>query len=156
MSCAGNLNLGVLGKDARGGVLDRAKGRQRATGAFSTLRVRAASTLVNVGGLSGGNQQKVLLGRLLETGPRVIILDEPTRGVDIGAKSEIYRIIGELAAKGLGIIVISSEMPEIIGVSDRVLVMREGVVTGELNGSEITQEAIMALAAGIGPSSIAA
>ncbi|AOX20887.1 sugar ABC transporter ATP-binding protein [Kozakia baliensis] len=152
MSCAGNLNLGVIGRDAHSGVLDRARGRSRAANAFSALKVRAANSLVSVGGLSGGNQQKVLLGRLLETGPKVLILDEPTRGVDIGAKSEIYRIIGDLAAKGLGIIVISSEMPEIVGVCDRVLVMREGVITGEVGGPskpEVTQEAIMAYAAGI-------
>jgi ribose transport system ATP-binding protein len=152
MSCTGNLNLGVIGRDAHGGMLDARRGRSRAAAAFSALKVRAASTLVSVGGLSGGNQQKVLLGRLLETGPKVLILDEPTRGVDIGAKSEIYRIIGDLAAKGLGIIVISSEMPEIVGICDRVLVMREGVITGEVGGPEspdISQEAIMAYAAGL-------
>ncbi|WP_049020017.1 ATP-binding cassette domain-containing protein, partial [Burkholderia cenocepacia] len=103
------------------------------------------------GALSGGNQQKVLLSRLLETKPRVLILDEPTRGVDIGAKSEIYRIINELARAGVGVIVISSELPEIIGVADRVLVMREGEIAGELGGhthTPITQEAIIALATG--------
>jgi len=104
-----------------------------------------------VGALSGGNQQKVLLSRLLETQPRVLILDEPTRGVDIGAKSEIYRIINDLAKTGVGIIVISSELPEVIGVADRVLVMREGVFAGELGGytgKPITQEAIIELATG--------
>jgi len=160
MSCAGNINLGVLERDAHGaGVLDLKHGRHRATDAFKSLGVRAASTIVNVGGLSGGNQQKVLLGRLLETGPKVLILDEPTRGVDIGAKTEIYRIIGELAAKGLAILVISSEMPEIIGLSDRVLVMREGVITGEIGGPgqpDITQEAIMKYAAGLTAPELAA
>ena len=93
----------------------------------------------------------MLLSRLLETKPRVLILDEPTRGVDIGAKSEIYRIINELARAGVGVIVISSELPEIIGVADRVLVMREGEIAGELggySGAPITQEAIIALATG--------
>ena len=114
--------------------------------------MRAASPLVTVGSLSGGNQQKVLLSRWLEIGPKVLILDEPTRGVDIGAKSEIYRIIDDLAQKGIGVIVISSELPEIIGICDRVLVMREGQIEGEVGGpggKPITQENIMALAAGV-------
>ena len=94
----------------------------------------------------------MLLSRWLEIGPKVLILDEPTRGVDIGAKSEIYRIIDELAQKGIGVIVISSELPEIIGICDRVLVMREGHIEGEVggpSGKPITQENIMALAAGV-------
>ena len=106
---------------------------------------------MNVGALSGGNQQKVLLSRLLEINPRVLILDEPTRGVDIGAKSEIYRIINELAAHGAGVIVISSELPEVVGTADRVLVMREGQLVGELGGhtgKTITPEAIIELATG--------
>jgi ribose transport system ATP-binding protein len=114
--------------------------------------VRAASPLVTVGSLSGGNQQKVLLSRWLETNPKVLILDEPTRGVDIGAKSEIYRLIDELAKKNIGVIVISSEMPEIIGTCDRVLVMREGHIEGEVGGPSgrpVTQENIMAYAAGV-------
>ena len=104
-----------------------------------------------MGSLSGGNQQKVLLSRWLETGPKVLILDEPTRGVDIGAKSEIYRIIDELSQRGIGVIVISSELPEIIGTCDRVLVMREGHIAGEVGGpggAPITQENIMAYGAG--------
>ena len=151
LSCATNINLGVIDHDARpGGLLNRNAARRRATAAFHALRVRAASPAVTVGSLSGGNQQKVLLSRWLETSPKVLILDEPTRGVDIGAKSEIYRIINDLAANGLGIIVISSELPEIIGVSDRVLVMREGRIAGEVGGPghPITQENIMAYGAG--------
>jgi ribose transport system ATP-binding protein len=112
------------------------------------------SPKVNAGALSGGNQQKVLLSRLLETKPRVLILDEPTRGVDIGAKSEIYRIINELAKTGVGIIIISSELPEVIGTADRVLVMREGELAGELGGytgKPISQEAIIELATGSRP-----
>ena len=115
--------------------------------------MRAASPLVTVGSLSGGNQQKVLLSRWLETGPKVLILDEPTRGVDIGAKSEIYRLIDELAKRNIGVVVISSELPEIIGTCDRVLVMREGHIEGEVGGPggrPITQENIMAYAAGVG------
>ena len=153
MSCGANINLGVIGDDARAGMLlDRSRGRSRAADAFRNLRVRAASAAVSVGSLSGGNQQKILLARLLETGPKVLILDEPTRGVDVGAKSEIYRIIDELARRGIAILVISSELPEIVGICDRVLVMREGQIAGSvggLDGPPITQENIMAHAAGI-------
>ena len=153
LSCGTNINLGVIQRDAmRGGVLNLAAGRQRAAQAFQALRVRAASPQVTVGSLSGGNQQKVLLSRWLETGPKVLILDEPTRGVDIGAKSEIYRIIDDLAKRGIGIIVISSELPEIIGICDRVLVMREGRISGQVGGpgdKPITQENIMAYGAGL-------
>jgi ribose transport system ATP-binding protein len=151
MSVRDNINVAVCGRDARFGVLDRARGAQRAKDSIRSLSIRVPSARVNVGALSGGNQQKVLLSRLLETQPRVLILDEPTRGVDIGAKSEIYRIINDLAKSGVGIIVISSELPEVIGVADRVLVMREGVFAGELGGytgKPITQEAIIELATG--------
>ncbi len=153
LSCGTNINLGVIRRDAAaGGILNLAAGRQRAAKAFQALRVRAASPQVTVGSLSGGNQQKVLLSRWLEIGPKVLILDEPTRGVDIGAKSEIYRIIDELAERGIGIIVISSELPEIIGICDRVLVMREGRIAGQVGGpgdKPITQENIMAYGAGL-------
>jgi ribose transport system ATP-binding protein len=104
---------------------------------------------VTAGSLSGGNQQKVLLARLLETRPKVLLLDEPTRGIDVGAKSQIYQIIDDLARAGAAILVISSELPELVGISDRALVMRDGRIVGEVRGSAerpITQEAIMALA----------
>jgi len=159
MSVHDNVNLVMFERDARGlGVLDRKLGWTRARDAIAALGIRVAGAEVNVGALSGGNQQKVLLSRLLETKPRVLILDEPTRGVDIGAKSEIYRIIDSLAESGVAVVVISSELPEIIGVSDRVLVMREGVIEGEVGGATgvaITQEAIMALATGIRPTEMA-
>jgi len=153
LSCGTNINLGVIARDANwGGVLNFGMWRRRASEAFDALRVRAASPQVLVGSLSGGNQQKVLLSRWLEISPKVLILDEPTRGVDIGAKSEIYRIIDDLAKREIGIIVISSELPEIIGVCDRVLVMREGRLVGEVGGPDgmpITQENIMAYGAGV-------
>jgi ribose transport system ATP-binding protein len=153
LSCETNINLGVIGRDARaGGTLNLRAAKRRAARAFEAMRVRAANPAVSVGSLSGGNQQKVLLSRWLETGPRVLILDEPTRGVDIGAKSEIYRIIDELAQKDIGIVVISSELAEIIGICDRVLVMREGRIAGEVGGASgraITQESIMALGTGM-------
>ena len=143
----------MIDRDARGWrMLNLAQAKKRSEAAFQALRVRAASPLVTVGSLSGGNQQKVLLSRWLEIGPKVLILDEPTRGVDIGAKSEIYRIIDDLAKRGIGVIVISSELPEVMGICDRILVMREGQIEGEVGGpagKPITQENIMALAAGV-------
>jgi ribose transport system ATP-binding protein len=154
MSVRDNINVSVCNRDARLGVLDLARGAERARDAIRSLSIRVPHANVNVGALSGGNQQKVLLSRLLETKPRVLILDEPTRGVDIGAKSEIYRIINDLAKSGVGVIVISSELPEIIGVADRVLVMREGEIAGELgghSGKPISQEAIIELATGSQP-----
>ena len=153
LPCSTNINLGVIERDSRaGGVLNLAAWKRRALSSFGALQVRAAGPEVTVGSLSGGNQQKVLLARWLETGPKVLILDEPTRGVDIGAKSEIYRIIDNLAKQGIGVIVISSELPEIIGICDRVLVMREGRIAGEVGGpggEAITQEGIMAYGAGM-------
>jgi ribose transport system ATP-binding protein len=135
MSICNNINLGVVDADAhKGGFLNLGKGRARSKRAIKELNIKVTSAGANVGALSGGNQQKVLLSRLLELKPRVLILDEPTRGVDIGAKSEIYRLIDDLAKSGIGVIVISSELPEIIGVCDRVLVMREGAIAGELGG----------------------
>jgi len=152
MSVAENININVFDRDAKfAGLLDLKKGRKRAADAIKALAVRVAGSNVPAGSLSGGNQQKVLLARLLQTNPKVLILDEPTRGIDIGAKSEIYRIIDELAAEGAAIIMISSELPEIIGTADRVFVMREGTIAGELGGedsSAITQEAIIGLATG--------
>ena len=99
-----------------------------------------------MGNLSGGNQQKVMIGRWLATDPKILILDEPTRGVDVGAKAEIYEIMNELTKQGVSIIMISSELPEIINMADRVYVMYEGRVTGCIPYQEVSQEAIMKLA----------
>jgi methyl-galactoside transport system ATP-binding protein len=111
------------------------------------LRIYTQSMDVPVHNLSGGNQQKVLFARWLLTEPDILILDEPTRGIDVGAKYEIYSIIIQLAKEGKSIIMISSEMPELLGVSDRIMVMCEGRVTGFLEGKTATQEEIMRLAA---------
>ncbi len=160
MSCGSNINIGVISPDSGvGGRLNLGRARERAMRAFGSFRVRASSPLVQVGSLSGGNQQKVLLARLLETGPKVLILDEPTRGVDVGAKSEIYRIIDELAQGGIGVLLISSDLPEIVGICDRVLVMREGRIAGEVGGDTgvpISQESVMVHAAGLAPDAQAA
>jgi ribose transport system ATP-binding protein len=148
-----NVNVSVLGRDSRmGGVLNLKAAKERAVAAIKALAIRVAGDGVLVGSLSGGNQQKVLLSRLLETKPKVLILDEPTRGVDIGAKSEIYRLIDELAKRGVGVIVISSELPEVVGICDRVLVMREGRIEGEVGGAghpPVTQENIITIATGV-------
>ena len=110
------------------------------------LSIRFASLDQAVINLSGGNQQKVVLARWLTLGPTVLLLDEPTRGVDVGAKSEIYHIMSQLAHRGVAILMISSELPEILGMSDRILVMREGQIVAELPGRTTTQEEIMSYA----------
>ena len=111
------------------------------------MNIRGASPDQPAEHLSGGNQQKLLVARWLETNSRVIIFDEPTRGIDVGAKYEMYLLINDLAAAGKAIIVISSELPEVLGISDRILVMREGAITGEVTDvATATQEAVMALA----------
>jgi ribose transport system ATP-binding protein len=152
MSCLDNINLAVAGRDSKlGCIIDRGKARDRASRAFATLGIHAANFGVTAGVLSGGNQQKVLLSRLLATTPKVLILDEPTRGVDVAAKSEIYSIIDNLAKSGTAILVISSDLPEIIGICDRVIVMRAGRIAGEIKQgatSPLSQEDIMALATG--------
>jgi ribose transport system ATP-binding protein len=145
-SLMANVTMNVLGVHARCGVLRRGELLSVTRAAILRLSARGAGPEGIIGGLSGGNQQKLLLARWLAIGPRVLILDEPTRGVDIGAKHEIYRIIHELADAGVAVLCISSELAEIIGVCDRVLVMREGWLAGELQGERITQENIMALA----------
>ncbi len=109
------------------------------------VKIKVPSIKSSVGSLSGGNQQKVVISKWLNTNSQILILDEPTRGVDVGAKYEIYQLINTLAEQGFGIIFISSELPEIIGISDRVLVFNEGTISGELNGSEITEKRIMDL-----------
>ncbi|HEX6183846.1 MAG TPA: xylose ABC transporter ATP-binding protein [Pyrinomonadaceae bacterium] len=112
------------------------------------LRVKANSVFTVVGTLSGGNQQKVVLAKWLLTNPRVLFLDEPTRGIDVGAKQEIYALINGLASRGLAIVLVSSELPEVLGLSDRVLVLHEGRVTGEFRREEASPEAVMACATG--------
>jgi len=160
MTVGDNINLGVIGRDARpGGWLDRARARARSLAAIKAMNIRVPGPDTPVGALSGGNQQKVLLSRLLETRPKVLILDEPTRGVDIGAKSEIYRIIDQLAQDGAAVLVISSELPEVVGIADRVVVMREGETRGEVGSGTaipITEESIMALATGVAIDRVAA
>jgi ribose transport system ATP-binding protein len=151
MSARKNIALNTLKQDAKAGVINWGSVSKLATEAVKNFNIRLANLEIRAVDLSGGNQQKLLLARWLAIKPRVLLLDEPTRGVDIGAKSEIYRIISDLASQGIAVLMVSSELPEIVGMSDRVLVMREGRLVGELDGStgrQITQENIMAYATG--------
>ena len=113
---------------------------------FERLRVKAPSVDTKVNNLSGGNQQKVVLAKWLVKNPKILFVDEPTKGVDVGAKAEIYKLLGELAENGISIVMVSSDMPELVSVSDRVLVIGSGKITGEFEKEEISEEAIMAAA----------
>ena len=114
---------------------------------MSNLSVKAASPRIAAATLSGGNQQKLVLGKWLARNPKVLILDEPTRGIDVGAKSQVHQLIRNLAAKGLATLVISSDLPELLSLCDRLLVVRSGRIVGELQGATATQEAVLALGA---------
>lgn len=147
MSIAANVSALDVGRISNGmGFIERRKEIKRADELGRRLKLRANSVGDAVSTLSGGNQQKVALAKMLSVEPQVVFLDEPTRGVDVGAKAEIHRQIRELAREGVGVIVISSELPELIGVSDRVLVVREGRIAGEVEGENMTEEKIMQLA----------
>ncbi len=141
-----NASMAILRQLSRFHIVRRSMEREVVGGFVEKLQVRTPSLDQEVGKLSGGNQQKVVLSRWLAARPKVLILDEPTRGIDVGAKAEIYSLIDELANEGLGIMFISSEMPEILGLADRVYVMQNGRITGELLGAEATEEAILELA----------
>jgi len=147
MSVRQNVTVTHLKRLSRVGLMSRARESRESLSYVRQLRIRTPGVEQQVMNLSGGNQQKVMLARWLAIHPKVLIADEPTRGVDVGAKAEIYELLHALAAEGLGIILISSEMPEVLGMSDRILVMREGRVAGELAGAAATEEAIMALCA---------
>jgi putative multiple sugar transport system ATP-binding protein len=138
-----NMTLANLAAVAPGGVIDDMAELKVATGYRSRMGIRSASVYQETSQLSGGNQQKVVLSKWLFTEPKVLILDEPTRGIDIGAKYEIYCIINELADSGRGVIVISSEMPELLGICDRICVMNEGAFVGEFSAQDASQEKIM-------------
>ncbi|WP_026618039.1 multiple monosaccharide ABC transporter ATP-binding protein [Ensifer aridi] len=138
-----NTTLANLHSVASNGVIDERKERKVASDYRSKLRIRSHSIYQETVNLSGGNQQKVVLSKWLFTNPEVLILDEPTRGIDIGAKYEIYTIINQLAAEGKGILMISSEMPELLGTCDRIYVMNEGRIVAELSKEEASQESIM-------------
>jgi rhamnose transport system ATP-binding protein len=144
-----NVTLPSLGTTSRAGFLRLAEEFKLARDYAGRLDVRAASLDQDIGTLSGGNQQKVVIGKWLATSPRIIILDEPTKGIDIGSKAAVHALMGELAAGGLSIIMVSSEIPEILGMSDRVIVMREGRIAGVFAREGLTAERLVRAAAGI-------
>ena len=139
-----NVSLAVLRQMIKGPFVDRRAERELATSMIDRLSIRAYSTEQIVNKLSGGNQQKVVVGKWLASKPKLLIMDEPTRGVDVGAKAEIHRLLSELAQQGLAILMISSELPEIMGMSDRILVMREGRIVAQYSRKDATQENIAA------------
>jgi ABC-type sugar transport system ATPase subunit len=144
-----NTSLPTLPRLSKLGWLQRAREREIAVEYFSRLRVRSPSVDTVVAGLSGGNQQKIVLAKWLAAHSDVLILDEPTRGVDVGAKAEIHALIGELAAQGTAILLISSELPEVLSLSERILVLREGRLVGEVSRAEATQDSLMRMMAGV-------
>jgi ABC-type sugar transport system ATPase subunit len=149
MSCRANISMAILDRLRKRGVLDRKEEGRIASDYFSRLRIKAASPEAPVNSLSGGNQQKVVLAKWLARGGKLLIVDEPTRGVDVGAKAAIHALIDELAQAGLAVMLISSELPEVINLSSRIIVMREGEMAGELGKAEATQEAVLRLMAGV-------
>jgi len=152
LSVGDNLALSALGRLSRGGIMDGARAEQSALARLRDLSIKASGLDAEVATLSGGNQQKIVIGKWLELAPRVLLLDEPTRGVDVGAKAEIYALIEELVGKGHAVVIASSDLPEVIRLADRVIVLREGERAGELDrGEALSQLAIMRLAVGTRP-----
>jgi ribose transport system ATP-binding protein len=146
MSIRENISVSSLGKMMNGMFINKQKEISSSQKQFDQLKVKAPSIETSVESLSGGNRQKVVLARWLETNSNILIFDEPTAGIDVGVKFEIYNLIDKLAEGGKGIIVISSELPELIGITDRILVMCEGRITGELSHEQADQEKILNLA----------
>jgi len=146
MNIRENISISNLGKSFKGFFIDKQKELSEVQKQFDKLRIKAPSIETNVESLSGGNRQKVVLARWLETNSSILIFDEPTAGIDVGIKFEIYKLINDLAEKGKGIIIISSELPELLGIADRIIVMCEGRITGILSRDEASQEKILNLA----------
>ena len=147
-SIAENIELANLGKVSKKSVLSKSKGAELVKRGIEEFRIRCFGPEHECGNLSGGNQQKVVLAKWIYTDPKILILDEPTRGVDIGAKKEIFYVINDLAAQGVAVIMVSSELPEVLGMSDRVMVVHEGHVTGIIDGAAADQAKVMTLATG--------
>jgi rhamnose transport system ATP-binding protein len=149
MSIVTNITLPTLKRYTNKlGLIRRGRERETAEKFKDRLSIRTPSIQLEAGKLSGGNQQKVVLSKWLNTQPRLLILDEPTRGIDVGAKAEVHQIINELAQEGMAIILISSDLPEVLAMSDRILVMREGQQMGIFDRQEATQEKVMTAAMG--------
>lgn len=141
-----NISLSYLKELSNYGFMNHKKESHATEDIFDKLQIRAPSVRTLVNKLSGGNQQKVVLARSLITSPDILILDEPTRGIDVGTKVEIYEMINQLAASGVAIILISSDLPELLAMSDRIVVMKEGTITGELTGADKNETTFMKLA----------
>ncbi|MEV6699480.1 sugar ABC transporter ATP-binding protein [Streptomyces sp. NPDC051453] len=148
MSIERNIGLTGFADTTRAGLMNRTAERSRAVDWAVKLQVKYARLADVVGTLSGGNQQKVVLAKWLATAPQVLIVDEPTRGIDVGTKAEVHRLLSSLAADGVAVLMISSDLPEILGMADRVLVMHEGRLTAEIPRAEATEESVMAAATG--------
>ncbi len=148
MNVRENTSLARLRRDQKVGMIDFNNEAQLADKMIEELKIKTPHSDQVVQYLSGGNQQKVVLGKWLSMNPSLLLLDEPTRGIDIGSKQEIYKLMEELAASGVAVIFVSSEMEEVLGMADRVLVMHEGAITGELSREQLNEEAIMQLATG--------
>ena len=150
MSVWGNVVAARLASVSRWGLMDDRAARSRTATFRDKLRIRTASLETPVGHLSGGNQQKVLIAKWLLADAKVLIVDEPTRGVDVGARAEIHELLRELAARGTAIMLISSDLPELLAISDRICVMHGGWIAGELDSAEANEENIVAYATGVG------
>ncbi|HLX01682.1 MAG TPA: ATP-binding cassette domain-containing protein, partial [Trinickia sp.] len=148
LSIARNVSLTVLGRLVRHGLISSASETKLAAHWGERLKLKAPSLDAPAGTLSGGNQQKVVLGKWLATQPRVLIIDEPTRGIDVGAKAEVYRTLSDLVRDGMAVLMISSELPEVLGMADRVLVMHEGRISASLSRAQATEQSIMGAALG--------
>ncbi|MEV8388209.1 ATP-binding cassette domain-containing protein, partial [Streptomyces chartreusis] len=148
LSVRENIALAVLPRLSRFGLVSEARVDSVVDTFIKRLRIKASSPHQKVGELSGGNQQKVLLARWLAMNPKVLLLDEPTRGIDVGAKAEVQKLVDELAADGLGVLLISSDLEELIEGSDRVVVLKDGAVVGELTGDDVTEDKLMRTIAG--------
>lgn len=146
LSLLNNIEMSSLKKLSKLGFMNAQKENQLGNEYMDKLKIKAAGKSQAAGALSGGNQQKAVIAKCLATKPEILILDEPTRGIDVGSKAEIYQIINDLAKQGVAIIVISSELPELLNISDRIVVMREGIITGELDMEEAAEETVMKLA----------
>ncbi len=143
-----NLTLAALKRFVRHLRIDTARERAALDWAIETFDIRAPRKDILAGQLSGGNQQKLLLAKMMIRDPRIVVIDEPTRGIDIGTKAQIYSFIAQLAGEGRSVIVVSSELPELIGICDRIVVMRAGRIAGEVAGERMTETEIMLLATG--------
>jgi ABC-type sugar transport system ATPase subunit len=148
LDVAGNISLCSLREALRGGLLSRSREEALVAGPLRDTGVKTPSPHASIMGLSGGNQQKCIIGRWLLTEPRILLLDDPTRGIDVGAKAELYQLIDRLCRQGMAVLLTSSELPELLTLSDRILVLAEGRLTAELTREEATEHRILEAATG--------